>query len=179
MHTTLKLETPQDFKKTIEFIAEQYFGWKGALEETLQGCNFETNFKDEFAYMDYNNIIDVGYDEAEDEPYYNWKNFDELSQEVLDFFLGTYFIWFEEGFDRMGNVSTRLFIKMEAKETGSEFIARYHTLMNKREPLAQALDNLQMATQKKDRALIEKAQLSEEEWDNFKKYNEELQEMGM
>ena len=179
MYAVLKLETPEDFQKCIEFIGEKYLGWKGGLEHTLQVCGFGTNYEEEFKFMDYNNIIDVGYDEADDEEYYNWYDFSVLSKDVLDYFLGTYLVWFSEDFDRMGNVSTRLFIKMDAKETASEYIARYHTLMNTKTPIAQSIDNLQFARKSEDPVLIAKAQVSDEEWETFKKANEELQEMGM
>lgn len=177
MNTTVKLNTEKDFKKMIEFIAEQHF-YKGALKEVLETV-FETDFKEEYKYMDYQQLIDFGYDEAEDEGYCNWIPFEDVSEKAIEFFLGNYYINFSSDFDRCGDVTIRLMIKVNPTFTGQEVIAKYHTLMNTRTPIAQAIDNLQMALTTKNDEIINKASVSEEEWAIFKRVNEELEEMGI
>lgn len=177
---TVSLKTEEDFKKMIEFLAEKYCGFKGSIYEVLGECGFEGTFKEEYKHMELSNIIDRGYDEADDEEYSNWIPFKDVDPKTVDFFLGDYYINFTSTWDRGGDVVSRWFMKLETPElTGREFITKYHTAMNKRAPIAQAMDNLQMAIRAKDSELMEKAKISDEEWDTYKALNKELQEMGM
>ncbi len=178
MNATVNLNEEKDFKKMVEFLAELHYGHKSQIQSVLEHT-FGTHYKDEYSFMEMTHIVDLNYDEDSGEPNTTWRDFKDLSEQSREYFLGNYYINFSEGWDRGGDITSRLFIKVDPSETGTEFVSRYHTLMNKRQPLAIAIDNLRLAIDSKSESLFNKAVVTPTEWAEFKAVNEELEEMGM
>ena len=125
---TYDLTKQEDFKAVIEFLADLHYGHKGHFFNILTDFGFSNNHGD---YRDIRNIVDEGYDEADGEMYYNWYDFDDISQESREYFLGKYYIDYSNDFDRTRDINIRLFLKIENNPmTGRAVIAEYNKLKN-------------------------------------------------
>ena len=148
MQMFVSLNTEKDFKKFMEFLAEQYKGSDENTHEVL--ClAFHDNLKEEYFHETPTSICMSGYEKtklAEENDYaldgeYLGPRWKEFSTESKKFFLGDYYLNFSSDWDRSGNIETQFLMKIEEpKYSGTQAIEKYHELLDERLPIARAMD---------------------------------------